>query len=221
VTTTASESTTPIAAESCAVVEEQAAETRRLIVDAARRLFASRGYAATSIAAIAAEAGVAVPTIYASVGTKLRLLELLNARIDDETRVSELAPRLMARQDPRELLELQTRLSRTLNERAGDLVAALRSAATAEPEMAAPYAEGIERHRGGMRATAGRLHELGALRAGMTPEQAAALLDVHLAPEAWTTLTTGHGFGWDEAEALTSRGLARLLLAPGARRART
>lgn len=197
--------------------ERQAADTRRQIVDAARRLFASRGYGATSIAAIAAEAGVAVPTIYASVGTKLQLLEALQERIAEEAGVGELVPRLRATQDARELLELQTRLSRTLNERAGDLVAAQRSAATVEPEMAAPYAQGIERHRSGMRATARRLHELGALRSAVTPEQAAALLDVHLAPDAWTTLTAGHGLGWDEAEALTLRALTRLLLSRRAR----
>jgi hypothetical protein len=68
-----------------------------------------------------------------------------------------------------------------------------------------------------MRATARRLHELGALRAALTPEEAAAILDVHLAPDAWATLIAGHGLGWDEAEALTQRALTRLLLSRSAR----
>ncbi len=192
--------------------EQQAAETRRLIVDAARRLFAIRGYGATSIAAIAEEAGVAVPTIYASVGTKLRLLELLNDRIDDEAGVGELIPQLLACGDPIEMLRLQTLLSRRLNEHAGDLIAALRSAATVEPEMAEPYATGIRRHRDGMRATADRLAQLNALRPNITPASAAALLDIHLSPDTWSALTTGHGLSWDDAEDLTLAALARLLL---------
>lgn len=192
--------------------EQQAAETRRLIVDAARRLFASRGYGATSIAQIAAEAGVAVPTIYASVGTKLRLLELLNERIDEEAGVAELAARLQRCSDPPELLALQVELSCNINKRTGDLVAALRSAATVEPQMAEPYATGIRRHRAGMQATAERLHELGALRRQLSVTEAAALLDLHLAPDAWTALINGHHLDWDAAQQLVLAALRRLLL---------
>src|SRR5687767_4279485 len=52
----------------------QAAETRRRIVEAAAGLFLRDGYAATSMNAIAAEAGVAVQTIYASMRTKQEIL---------------------------------------------------------------------------------------------------------------------------------------------------
>src|SRR5260370_22616470 len=94
------------------------AATRRLIVDAARGLFARYGYGATSIAQITSEAGVAVPTIYASVGTNLHLLELLNNRIEEDAGVGGLIPRLVACQDAHELVRLQTQLSRRLSERA-------------------------------------------------------------------------------------------------------
>ena len=43
---------------------QQAAATRREILDAAQRLFERQGYAATTMAAIAAEAGVALKTVY-------------------------------------------------------------------------------------------------------------------------------------------------------------
>lgn len=46
------------------------AETRARMLDAARRLFVERGYAATTIPEIAAAAGVAVPTIYWAFGSK-------------------------------------------------------------------------------------------------------------------------------------------------------
>ena len=48
----------------------QAAETRRTIVDAAIKLFGERGWAATTLPLVAAEAGTAVDTIYSAFGTK-------------------------------------------------------------------------------------------------------------------------------------------------------
>lgn len=52
----------------------QAAATKRSIVDAALQLFGERGWAATTLPAIASEAGVSVDTIYSVFGTKSSLL---------------------------------------------------------------------------------------------------------------------------------------------------
>ncbi len=52
----------------------QAAETRRLILAAAIELFRTRGWAATTLPMIAAEAGTAVDTIYTAFGSKSNLL---------------------------------------------------------------------------------------------------------------------------------------------------
>src|SRR4029077_7454299 len=54
--------------------QRQAMQTRTLIVDAARSLFVSRGYAATSLEAVAEMAGVASRTVYSVFGTKKALL---------------------------------------------------------------------------------------------------------------------------------------------------
>src|SRR5438093_9035691 len=56
---------------------EQAAATRRDILEAAQRLFERQGYAATTIAAIAAEAGVALKTVYVAFESKSGLLHSL------------------------------------------------------------------------------------------------------------------------------------------------
>src|ERR1700730_7037396 len=56
---------------------EAAARTRQAILDAALELFSVRGYSATSMAAIAARADVALDTVYASVGRKTELARLL------------------------------------------------------------------------------------------------------------------------------------------------
>ena len=57
--------------------QQQAAATRRAILDAARTLFVDPGYAATPLTAVAAEAGVAVQTVYKIFGSKKALLSAL------------------------------------------------------------------------------------------------------------------------------------------------
>src|SRR5690349_12346119 len=66
---------------------EQAAATRRQILEAARPLFERQGYAATTMAAIAAEAGVAGKTVYLAFDSKsgvLRALWNLQLRGDED-----------------------------------------------------------------------------------------------------------------------------------------
>jgi AcrR family transcriptional regulator len=59
--------------------ERAAAErefTKRKVVEAARRLFAERGYVATTVTDIADEAGVALQSVYKAGGSKAELLHL-------------------------------------------------------------------------------------------------------------------------------------------------
>jgi AcrR family transcriptional regulator len=53
----------------------QAEQTRRRILESARRLFVKHGYAGTTVAAVADAAGVAPETIYLTLGSKRGLLE--------------------------------------------------------------------------------------------------------------------------------------------------
>ena len=54
---------------------EQAAQTRQDIEAAAAKLFRERGYAGTSMPAIASEAGIVVETIYRAFGSKAGLFK--------------------------------------------------------------------------------------------------------------------------------------------------
>ena len=72
----------------------QAQETRRHILEAARKLFMERGYAGATAEAIAAEAGVSAQTIYAIFKNKKRILvSLMNVSpktgVEDHTPMSE------------------------------------------------------------------------------------------------------------------------------------
>src|SRR3954452_24457325 len=60
----------------------RALESRRRLLDTARRLFFEQGYAGTTVAAVAAGSGVSVESVYKSYGNKARLaLPLSHAAI--------------------------------------------------------------------------------------------------------------------------------------------
>jgi AcrR family transcriptional regulator len=129
----------------------QAQETRRRIVDAAALLFVRDGYSATSISAIAKQAGVAVPTIYATLRSKANILR---AVVDLTVRGDDAAAPLAARgrwreiedqQDPREQLALFAHLHREICDREAAVFAQIEAAAGTDPEATQLLAEHDQR----------------------------------------------------------------------------
>ena len=194
--------------------EVGAAETRREILRAARRLFAAHGYAGTSLQQIAEESGVAVQTIYSSVGSKAALVLALNDLIDEEAGVAQLGAGVRAETDPPTMIAKTIHLTRQLNERCGDLIQVMLSAEPAEPDIAAAVADGMRRHESGASAMAQRLGALGALRADTTPERAAAAFAMMTSPASWQQLTQRAGWTFDQSEAWLTESLTQLLLKP-------
>jgi AcrR family transcriptional regulator len=191
-----------------------AAQTRQDILQTARRLFAARGYVATSVGDIAAEAGVAVQTIYSRLGSKRGMLVALLDLIDEESGMRESAAEVTAATTPADALRAEVRLTRRFQERCGDVIGALLAAAAVEPDLADAVAEGQRRHRAGAQFTVERIAELGGLRAGLAREHAQALLSAATTHDAWRELVQAHRLTWDEAEAWLAEALGRAILAP-------
>lgn len=84
--------------------QEQAAATRRRIAAAAKQLFAVDGYASTSLAAVAAAAGVASRTVYAAFGTKREILNLICESWLERADARALAASVLAEESPVERL---------------------------------------------------------------------------------------------------------------------
>ena len=193
--------------------ERQAQETRREIVLAARRLFAEQGYARTSLTQIAARAGVSVQTIYDSVGSKRGLVRALNDLVDEEGGVAELAARIPYATAPRELLEVPIAITRNINERCADIIGAVYSAASVEPELAAVRDESRRRHREGVGRIAEGLARLGALREGLTPDAAADIIAPMTDPAVVRTFVLAYGWSWDRWHEWARSAIADLVLA--------
>ena len=131
--------------------QEQAQETRRRILAAARELFLLQGYGKTTIVQIAEAAGVAVETVYAAFRNKATLLRqvwYVDFRGDEDE-----VP-LYDRAEMQEILDepdLATRIRRhaafvtATNRRMSLLVDMLTGAAAAEPAAAAMLAEWADR----------------------------------------------------------------------------
>jgi AcrR family transcriptional regulator len=114
--------------------------TRQSVVAAARRLFTERGYAGTSIGAIAEAAGVAVPTVYAAFGNKRSILRaLIDAAVDGADRPRPVAERLRDQltgaADPATRVQKVMRLAISLVAQAADVQRILRGAAATDPEI--------------------------------------------------------------------------------------
>ena len=191
----------------------QAEQTRSEIIGAARRLFASQGYGATSVKDIARDAGVSVQTVYDSVGSKSDLVRRLNDLIDAEARVFEIAMTLPTETDPVAVARFGARITRRIIERCSDILRTGLDAARAEPELAYVVDEGGRRHRAGAHAVAERLAALDALDPMRSIDEAAttiaALADFRMA----LILIDDHGFDFDAVEEwiadMTARGVLR------------
>ena len=193
--------------------ERHAAVTRSAILDAARRLFAQQGYAATAVRPIAEEAGVAVQTLYSTFGSKQGLLLALVDTVRDQARSQELGARMDQSDDPRELIGLAARIRRQVMELGGDIVATFREGAAGDAEVRAAYEVGQARTREGVGRLCSRLEAVGALRAGLTHKLAVDQVVAMFSAEIYEELTGPHS-GWtpDEYEQWLAERLSEILL---------
>ncbi len=162
----------------------QAAQTRIDVLTAARELFPERGYAGTTISEIATAAGVAVETIYRSFGSKAALFRgVLEAAIAGGAERAAMPPeqrpavrKMTEEPDPRHVLELHAATQPGIHARSGPYDRVLREAASADPDLADVWRQLEAQRLTGMRRLAQRLHDLGALRPGLSVEKARDIL---------------------------------------------
>jgi TetR/AcrR family transcriptional regulator, regulator of autoinduction and epiphytic fitness len=204
---------------------QQARETRRRIVEAAARLFVRDGYAATSVAAIAQGAGVAVPTVYAAFRNKagvLRAVVDMTVRGDDED--APLASRadwqeMESRADPREQLAGFARLHREICDREAPVFAQLEAAAGGDPEATRLLAEHDDRRYETQTKLARSLQRKKALRTGLTAREAADVIWTLASERTYLALVRDRGWRPERYERWVAEQLEAALL-PAARRPR-
>ncbi len=194
--------------------QERAAVTRRRILQAARLLFFREGYAATTLKAVAAEAGVAVQTVYAVFGSKAAILAELRALVvslpeaDDALRAAMLETTLEDR------LAGFAHSIRRRWELAGDIVKVNEDAARADPEIRAGVESAQRRRQQGIRAFVDALERDRMVE--LVGARAAAIVDALTLHDLYAQLVGVHGWSADAYERwLSGQLLAALRSADG------
>jgi AcrR family transcriptional regulator len=196
---------------------QAAARTRTAILDAARELFTERGYAATPMSAIADRAGVALDTVYASVGRKPELARLLietaisgtdqaiSAEQRDYVRAIQAAPDADAK------IATYAAAVTAIARRLAPVLAIIQQAAPAEPELAQLWDQIAERRAANMRRFVADLAAVHPLR--LDHGQAADIVWASNATELYQLLVGQRGWTPERYERFLTDTWHRLLLA--------
>src|SRR5581483_1152055 len=206
---------------------EQARETRDAILEAARRRFLADGFAPTTIAAIAADVGVSVDTIYKSFGGKPGLVREICARalagegpVPAETRSDALH---VTNHDPRDIIRGWGALTTEVAPRVAPVLLLIRDAAAGDAEMASLLAEMEDQRLERMTHNADALANAGHLRDGVSVEQAGEILWTYSSPQLYELLVIIRGwplerYGTFLADAMIAALLRSEQTPPGSRR---
>jgi AcrR family transcriptional regulator len=193
-----------------------AVRTRQAILDAALELFSAQGYAATPMTAVAAQAGVALDTVYASVGRKPELARLLV-----ETAISggtdaipaderDYVQAIRAAPDAETKIAIYAAAMRAIAGRLAPVLGILQQAAAAEPALAGMWQQIAERRAANMLRFAADLATVATLRVGL--EEAADIIWATNAPELYQLLTVHRGWSPERYEHFLADTWRRVLL---------
>jgi len=166
--------------------QEQASATRRRILEGAARLFATRGYAATTMQAIAQEAGVSLATVYLHVAGRAAIVAALAEEVVSASDLS--VEQVEAASDPRAQLRIGVGIIRRLNERSWLLTDILRSQRGRDEDLTQLGARWREGHLDAVRRGVAALAERGALRAELSVTEATDILYAVAGTEVYRAL---------------------------------
>ena len=203
-----------------ALRDEQASATRRRVLESASRCFAAKGFTATTLGAIADDAGVSVETVQAH-GPKKRLLlaalEAASAGVDGGRSILELpeARAVLAEENARDGLLGLASFAAELNGRIGSLWQAMAAAAQGDPDIASAHAGLQERIRADFLTVARLLQQRGGLRTDLPVEEVALTLWLLTSPYQHEHLVVQAGWTAERYLAWLQRVVLEAALAPG------
>jgi AcrR family transcriptional regulator len=184
--------------------EQGAARTRELILRRATALFAERGYGRVAVADIAAAAGVAPKTVFASVGSKS---DILNRIVDQGVAASgyrQATEEILGMRTPEAVVAALARGTRAGNESQHAVHEAIRKALPVHEDGEALWDRAMAAYRDALRAVAAHLHSLDP-SPSCPVEETADLLWYWFGPLGWHALVGESGWTWERAEHILKR----------------
>jgi len=198
--------------------QEAAAVTQQAIISAARQLFLEKGYAATTMPAIAKAAGVSLDTVYASAGAKpvlfRHLIETAISGADEPIPAlqRDYVREIQSEPDPVRKIAIYAHAVRLIQERMAPLFAVLRDAAQSDEDLRQLWTDISQRRATNMRLFAAELAAAGGLRPDLTIEQAADIIWSMNASEFYLLLIDQRDWTPRQFESFLSDAWTRLLL---------
>lgn len=192
--------------------EDAAAATRAAILDAARELFMTRGYAAVTVPEIAKAARVATQTVYASAGGKSGVLAALLQPLMDDTTAAQANVEARASTDPRHVLALTAVSARRVHEAHYEILHGLVHQAPGESAAQLAIDDAVAKCLRGFTSIAEHLRHLDHVRPHLAGDRLVDTLYFFFGPEAWYGLVTSRGWTFDEAETWLHDAACRTLL---------
>lgn len=190
--------------------QRQALATRAQVAAAARELFTTRGYVATTIAAIAERADIPAPTIYSAFGTKARILREIAESVMAGLDVADRHRRAREHPDPVQGLRLAAGMQRWQYEAMYDVITVFQEAARTDPEIAARTATILATRDRWFRM---HVEAIAAhLAPGLDVDRAVDLYTALVLPEVWRTLVVERGWTPQSYEDWLAGAFARELL---------
>ncbi len=200
---------------------EQAAATRRSILEAAQRRFERDGYLATNVEAIAEEAGVVRKTVYLAFTSKAGVLrgvwDLLLKGDTDDAPVAERDwyVEMLLEPDPVRLLRLVAANACRVKRRVCPMLAAIRDAAAIDDDAGALWRLIQTDFHENQRRIVEALLDTGGLRLDRDVDQATDILWTLNHPTVWMLLVGERGWTAEAFEGWFFEALCSQLLAPG------
>jgi AcrR family transcriptional regulator len=197
---------------------DQAAQTHAAILAAAGKEFRAHGWEKTTIASIARRAGVSAETVYAGFSNKRTLIAAL---VEETVRrgapqtpvLLQQGPRaILGASDPASLIAMFAADIADVLSRVAPLMAVVRAAATAEPELAALYRQMHEGRKRNLSVVIQTLADKAALHADLDENSATALLWRLASPDLFTLMSDVEGIAQEAYATWLEQTLIRLLL---------
>ncbi|MFE7752327.1 TetR/AcrR family transcriptional regulator [Streptomyces sp. NPDC057428] len=188
-----------------------AGRTHTAILRAAEELFVVRGYTRTTLSAIAERAGVALNTVYTSVGGKPALVDALAREGTEDEGIGTSLTALLASTDCGEILRLTAEATGMTTRRHERVLNFLRDNAASNPAVATAAEHAVERYHERLTLIAEHLVTLRETRPdAVRTEQ---ILWFHFGQESWRTVR-GFGWTWEDCATWLASRAADALLSP-------
>jgi AcrR family transcriptional regulator len=190
--------------------QRQAEATKQQVASAARGLFATNGYVATTITAIAEAADIPAQTIYSAFGGKAKILRAVAWGAVAGLDVDRVHEEALAVGDPADGLRMVANLQRRQFAEMYDVIAVYQEAARTDPDIAADVGVIADNRERAFRRHVSAIAR--DLTAGLSVDDGVAIYLALVLPEIYRTLVVERGWSPQRYEEWLAFALVRQLL---------